>query len=189
VLKKNVSTEWYGCSKPQICSERRKQCINSEKYRYSNTPRWWVCFINTFRYMKKWLHFTNMCDRWRRQFYCINSDSLKVLCWKRLQKYAPVHSMPNCSHVMCACPFHALLFLEPLDGFSSALIWEGFSAILWSVPVLITIRHKVIDTLPVNSFSAARTSRINCPHLAEYVMLQRWLRINEAGVSVSVTFQ
>jgi len=154
VLKKNVTTEECGGSKPQVCSERRRECINSEKIFWR-----WLSSVNTFRYVKKWLHFTNMCDRWRKQVYFINSESLKTLRRKRLQKYAPVLSivLPYCPHVIIP---------EPLDGFSSALIWDGFSAILWSVPVLITIGHKVRYRIS----SAARTSRINPPQLAENCM-------------------
>jgi hypothetical protein len=41
--------------------------------------------------MKKWLHFTNMCDKWRKHLYIINSESLKTLRRTGPQKYAPVH--------------------------------------------------------------------------------------------------
>jgi hypothetical protein len=137
VLKKNVSTEECGGSKPQVCSERRRECINYEKY--SDRPRWWLCFINTFRNKNKWLHFTNMCDMWWKQLYFIYSESLKALRRKRLQniRLFVLLYLPYC---------HYVVNREPVDGFSSALTWEGFSAIFWSVPVLITT-----DTLPVNS--------------------------------------
>jgi len=43
VLKEHVWTEECGGSKPHICSEIRREFINSGKY--SDWPRWWSWFL------------------------------------------------------------------------------------------------------------------------------------------------